>query len=79
MQALVVSALQAPELRSYFSCESSCRCARAVRYGFAALVAELGSDPLAAGCAPDESAGLPDAPAGEPREPVETAVELAPL
>jgi hypothetical protein len=78
MQALVVSALKAPEFG--FTSVASLRVdARAVRYGFAALGAELGSDPLAAGCAPDESAGLPDAPEGAPGEPVETTVELAPL
>ena len=53
--------------------------ARAVRYGFAARGAVLGSVPLAVGCAPDEAAGFPGAPAGASGELIVATVELTPL
>ncbi len=55
------------------------RCARVVRYGFAARGAVLGSVPLAAECAPDEAAGFPGAPAGVSGGPTVTTAWLTPL
>ena len=52
---------------------------RAVRYGFAARGVVLGSVPLAAGCAPNEAAGFPGAPAGVSGELIVAAAELTPL